>query len=112
MKALCALAALAACVTTTTASTTTNSNQPKGPPTVEEARAFYTQVDADLRRLWIARDKAGWVSENFITDDTEALAAAGAGTVCAIFSSVRMRARSGGRSSPSKRVASGIFWPR
>ncbi len=46
-------------------------------PTVEEAQKFMTQVDKDLRRLWVARDRAMWVNENFITDDTEALGAAG-----------------------------------
>lgn len=46
-------------------------------PSVDEARAFFAQVDKDVRRLWIARDRAGWVSQNFITDDTEALSAAG-----------------------------------
>jgi peptidyl-dipeptidase A len=44
-------------------------------PTVEEARAFLDKVDRDLRLLWTARDRAGWVSQNFITDDTEALSA-------------------------------------
>jgi peptidyl-dipeptidase A len=47
------------------------------PPTVEEAKAFVADVDAHLRKLWVARDRAGWVNENFITDDTEAIAAAG-----------------------------------
>ena len=47
------------------------------PATVQEANAFAAQVDKDLRRLWAARDRAGWVNENFITDDTDALAAAG-----------------------------------
>src|SRR5262245_4436502 len=45
------------------------------PPTVEEARTFIDKIDTDLRRLWTARDRAGWVSQNFITDDTEVLAA-------------------------------------
>jgi peptidyl-dipeptidase A len=45
--------------------------------TPEEARSFIAQVDKDLRRLWVARDRAGWVSDNFITEDTSALAAAG-----------------------------------
>ena len=48
----------------------------KGPPTVEEATAFFARVDKDLRRLWTARDRAGWVNQNFITDDTELLSAA------------------------------------
>ncbi|MEO5725863.1 MAG: M2 family metallopeptidase, partial [Byssovorax sp.] len=44
---------------------------------VEEARGFFTKVDADLRRLWTQASRADWVNQNFITDDTEALAAAG-----------------------------------
>jgi peptidyl-dipeptidase A len=43
---------------------------------VEEARAFVDEVEGNLRRLWVARDRANWVNENFITDDTEALASA------------------------------------
>ncbi|MFO0678236.1 MAG: M2 family metallopeptidase [Polyangiaceae bacterium] len=46
-------------------------------PTADEAKAFMDGVDKDLRRLWIARDRAGWVNQNFITDDTEAVAAQG-----------------------------------
>jgi peptidyl-dipeptidase A len=38
---------------------------------------FVDDVEANLRRLWVARDRANWVNENFITDDTDALAAAG-----------------------------------
>ncbi len=47
------------------------------PPTVEEATRFMTQVEVDLRKLWVARDQAAWVNNNFITDDTEALSAQG-----------------------------------
>ncbi len=46
-------------------------------PTADEARAFLDEVDEHLRRLWVARDRANWVNENFITDDTEILAASG-----------------------------------
>lgn len=51
---------------------------PEAPPgpTVDEARAFYAQVDKDLRRLWVASARASWINQNFITDDTEALSAA------------------------------------
>ncbi len=45
--------------------------------TPEDARRFLSEVDRDLRRLWIARDRAAWVNQNFITDDTESLGAAG-----------------------------------
>ncbi len=48
-----------------------------GPPTVDEARAFVADVEERLHQLWAARDQAAWVSQNFITDDTEALSAAG-----------------------------------
>jgi peptidyl-dipeptidase A len=46
-------------------------------PTVDDARAFLAQVDKDLHELWARRDRAAWVSLTYITDDTEALAAAG-----------------------------------
>ncbi len=45
--------------------------------TPADAKQFIDQVDKDLRRRWVARDRAGWVNQNFITDDTEALAASG-----------------------------------
>jgi peptidyl-dipeptidase A len=45
------------------------------PPTVEEARAFFAKVDADLRKLFTARETMGFVSLTHITDDTERLAA-------------------------------------
>ena len=54
-----------------------NAAQFAGAGTVAEAQTFLKRVDADLRRLWTARDRAAWVSANFITDDTEALAASG-----------------------------------
>ncbi|WP_394847707.1 M2 family metallopeptidase [Pendulispora brunnea] len=43
--------------------------------TPEEAQRFIAQVDQDLRKRWVARDQASWVNQNFITDDTEAVAA-------------------------------------
>ena len=46
-------------------------------PTPDDAQAFVTEVDRELRRLWTARDRAAWVNQNFITDDTEALSSAG-----------------------------------
>ena len=42
-----------------------------------DAAAWMDGVEAELRRLWVARDRAGWVNQNFITDDTEALSADG-----------------------------------
>ncbi|WP_394837195.1 M2 family metallopeptidase [Pendulispora rubella] len=43
--------------------------------TPEDAQRFAAQVDQDLRKRWVARDQASWVNQNFITDDTEAVAA-------------------------------------
>jgi len=42
---------------------------------MEEAQAFIDNVDKELRRLWTARERAGWVNKNFVTDDTNEIAA-------------------------------------
>jgi peptidyl-dipeptidase A len=44
-------------------------------PTVADAERFINQAEARLLDLWIKDNRASWVSENFITDDTEAIAA-------------------------------------
>jgi peptidyl-dipeptidase A len=61
--------------------------------TPEEAKKFVEQVDKDLRRLWIARDRAAWVNQNFITDDTEALAANGEEQTAAYVTEAIQKAR-------------------
>src|SRR5579859_2498096 len=48
-----------------------------GEASVEQAIAFVADVEGNLRKLWEARDRANWIHENFVTDDTEALAAKG-----------------------------------
>ena len=62
-------------------------------PTVQEATAFVDDVEENLRRLWVARDRAGWVAANFITDDTEALAAAGEEATAAYVADAIERSR-------------------
>jgi peptidyl-dipeptidase A len=49
----------------------------QGPPrpTVEEARAFVQQMDADLRRLSVAQSLAEWAKQTDITDEHEQAAA-------------------------------------
>jgi peptidyl-dipeptidase A len=42
-------------------------------PTAEEARAFLTDANDTLLKLGVAASQAGWVAQNFITDDTEAI---------------------------------------
>jgi peptidyl-dipeptidase A len=44
-------------------------------PTVAEARRFIEQAEARLLDLWIRGGRAQWVANNFITGDTELLAA-------------------------------------
>ena len=62
-------------------------------PTPDEAKRFVEQVDKDLRRLWVQRDRAGWVNQNFITDDTEALSAAGEEATAAYITDAIGKAR-------------------
>ena len=44
-------------------------------PTAADAAAFLGTVNETMRRLGVEQNQAGWVQQNFITDDTEALAA-------------------------------------
>ena len=46
---------------------------PSSAPTPADAKAFLTDVTAALLKLSVAGSQAGWVAQNFITDDTEAL---------------------------------------
>ena len=43
--------------------------------TPEEARAFVTEAEQELLARWIEAERAAWVKANFITEDTEAIAA-------------------------------------
>src|SRR5262245_56066304 len=63
-----------------TAFAQTSSNKPVvltrgGPATVAEAEAFMKNAEAELQDLGVRVNRATWVQENFITDDTEAMAA-------------------------------------
>jgi len=51
-------------------------SQAANPPTLAEAEAFMNKAEARLAALSVEANRANWVHENFITDDTEALAAA------------------------------------
>lgn len=48
---------------------------PTAAPTVAEARAFINAAEARLKELDLKAARAAWVQSNFITDDTEAMAA-------------------------------------
>ncbi len=45
------------------------------PATAEEARQFLDTVNEAMLRLGTAEERAGWVAQTYITDDTEALSA-------------------------------------
>ena len=47
----------------------------KEKPTASEARAFLDEADERLLELWVKSSRASWVQANFITEDTERLAA-------------------------------------
>jgi peptidyl-dipeptidase A len=48
---------------------------PAAAPTVADARAFVAAVEKDLADLNVISQRAAWVNNTFITDDTDALAA-------------------------------------
>src|ERR671918_761707 len=51
--------------------------RPQAPPeaTAEDAKAFLDTVNQSMLKLGIEASQAGWVQQNFITADTEALGA-------------------------------------
>src|SRR3954453_10285764 len=49
--------------------------QTKSKPTVAEAEQFMKQAETRLNELSLKGNQATWVQSNFITEDTEALAA-------------------------------------
>jgi peptidyl-dipeptidase A len=49
--------------------------KPSDPPTVAEAEAFMADAQTKLLDLWIKAGRASWVQSNFITEDTEKIAA-------------------------------------
>jgi peptidyl-dipeptidase A len=60
--------------------------QTSGSPTVADAEAFMNKAEARLAELTVKVSKANWVHDNFITDDTEALAAAANDELTAVTS--------------------------
>ena len=46
-----------------------------GAPTTADADSFIEAAEAELLDSWIKAERAAWVQSNFITDDTEAIAA-------------------------------------
>ena len=62
-------------------------------PTVAEAERFISRAETRLLDLWIKNNRASWVAETFITDDTEAIAAEADAAVKAATSDLARQAR-------------------
>jgi peptidyl-dipeptidase A len=62
-------------------------------PTVAEAERFISRAETRLLDLWIKSQRASWVAENFITDDTEAISADADAAVKAATADLARQAR-------------------
>ena len=62
-------------------------------PTVAEAEAFMKRAEDQLQDLGVRASRAGWVQENFITDDTEILSAQANEKLTAIVTQLALDAR-------------------
>jgi len=67
--------------------------QTNSKPTVAEAQQFMDKAEAQLKDLGVKVSRATWVQENFITDDTEALAADAIDEVTAVTTELVEQAR-------------------
>src|SRR5260370_11967295 len=67
--------------------------QAKGAATVAEAEAFMKNAEAQLEDLSVRVNRAGWVQENFITDDTEIIGAQAQERVTAVTTHLALEAR-------------------
>jgi peptidyl-dipeptidase A len=70
-----AVAALAAAFMVVTGPAWARAQAPGGPPTAEDARAFVEAAEQRLFELSTKAGRAAWVQANFITHDTELIAA-------------------------------------
>ena len=75
LAAVALVAPVAAGQTTQNAKVWTSQKSARPTPTVAEAEHFIVRAETKLLDLWIKDQRAGWVAENFITDDTEAISA-------------------------------------
>ena len=66
---------------------------PQTAPTAAEAQEFMNKAEAQLADLSVKVQRASWVQENFITDDTQAIAADAIDEVTAVTTQLVERAR-------------------
>ena len=65
----------------------------KAAPTVAEAQAFMKKAEDQLLDLGVRASRADWVQENFITDDTETMAAQANEKLTAVVTQLALDAR-------------------
>ena len=63
------------------------------PPTAAEAQEFMNQAEAQLADLSVKVNRASWVQENFITDDTQSMAADAIDQVTAVTTELVEKAK-------------------
>jgi len=68
-------------------------DQPKAPPTVAEARTFTDAAEQRLLALSINDQRANWIHENFLTDDTEQMSADADETLASAVADLARQAR-------------------
>ncbi len=73
--ALLPVLALVAIFTLAAAAPARAASYKSGPGTADEAREFIDAAEKNLNDIWIRASRASWIQSNFITDDTERLAA-------------------------------------
>src|SRR6201988_4347329 len=62
-------------------------------PTVAEAEAFMKKAEAQLGEMSVEANRAAWVQENFITDDTEVISAQAQEKITAVTTKLVLEAR-------------------
>ncbi|HEU5413992.1 MAG TPA: M2 family metallopeptidase, partial [Candidatus Angelobacter sp.] len=73
---------------------TTSSKAPgKGAPTLAEAEVFMKKAEVQIDDLTVRASRAQWVQENFITDDTETMAAQAQERLTALVTQLALDAR-------------------
>ena len=73
--------------------TTNNKASGKGAPTLAEAEAFMKKAEVQIDDLTVRASRAQWVQENFITDDTETMAAQAQERLTALVTQLALDAR-------------------
>src|SRR6476619_4487058 len=81
-----------ACSTAFTACTKANAPGAQ-PPSEAEVRAFVDKTERTLDDLGVKLNRASWVQETYITDDTEALAAKALSDYTAAVTTLALEAR-------------------